>query len=72
MHLAEMDSYGQYAEAYVSLVREGTLGCLLSRLARRLLCLAGDASGFKILECRRRRGPAGPSLRPERAGVLGR
>lgn len=50
MDLAEIDSYGQYAEAFVSLVREGTLGCLLSRLARRLLCLAGDVSAFKVLD----------------------
>ena len=45
-----MDSYDEHAEAYVSLVREGTLGRLVSRLARRLLHLAGDVSGRKVLD----------------------
>ena len=45
-----MDSYDEHTEAYVSLVREGTLGRLLSRLALRLLGLAGDVSGCKVLD----------------------
>ena len=45
-----MNSYDQHAEAYVSLVREGTLGRLMSRLARRLLHLAGDVSRRKVLD----------------------
>ena len=45
-----MDSYDDHAEAYVSLVREGTLGRLLSRLAHRLLRLAGDVSGRGVLD----------------------
>ncbi|MDE2868731.1 MAG: methyltransferase domain-containing protein [Chloroflexota bacterium] len=50
MDRAEVDSYDQIVESYDSLVREVTLGRLLSRLARRLLCLAGDVSGLKVLD----------------------
>ncbi len=45
-----MDSYDEHAEAYVSLVRGGTLGRLVSRLARRLLHLASDVSGRRVLD----------------------
>ncbi len=45
-----MDSYDQNAETYVNLVREGTLGRRLSRLAHRLLRLAGDVSGRRVLD----------------------
>ncbi len=48
--IADVDSYEKRAEAYVGLLREGTLGQLMSRLARRLLHLAGDVSGRKVLD----------------------
>lgn len=45
-----MDSYDANADAYVSLVREGAPGRLLARLARRLLHVAGEVSGRKVLD----------------------
>ena len=45
-----MDSYDEHAETYVNLVREGSLGRLLSRLAHRLLRLASDVSGRRVLD----------------------
>lgn len=50
MDRAEVDSYDQNAEAYVSFVCHGPLGRLLARLARRLLCLADDVFGLKVLD----------------------
>ena len=48
--IADVDSYDERAEAYVGLLREGTLGQLMSRLARRLLHLSGDVSGRGVLD----------------------
>ena len=45
-----MDRYDEHDEAYVSLVREGTLGRLMCRLTRRLFHLAGDVSRRKVLD----------------------
>lgn len=53
MDLAGVDSYDQNAESHVSPVRKGTPGRLLSRLYRRLLCLADNVSGLKVLDAGR-------------------
>ena len=45
-----MDSYDAHADVYTDLVREGPLGRLLSHLGNRLLGLAGDVSGRKVLD----------------------
>ena len=40
-----MDSYDEHVKAYLNLVREGTMGWLVSRFVFRLLCLAGAVAG---------------------------
>lgn len=66
-----MDGYERPAEAYVKLVRDGTLGQLLSRLARRLLHLAGDVSGRRVLDAGCGEGHLARLLAQHGANVVG-
>ena len=66
-----MDTYEIHAEAYVSLVREGLLRLLQSRLARRLLRLAGDVAGRKVLDAGCGQAHLARLLARHRAAVVG-